>query len=500
MKKNALWLRFLALAMALLMTVAVFAACSTENEDVNPDTENTFASSDGSEKLLGVETDEEGRQLDDLGNDLNFDREITILGCESLKDQFWEKDDTSDNPIRVTIFKRNATVQERLGVEFKWDFENGEWGQRDEFLQKVATACETDPYDAMICYNLVPYMLAQEGLLANLYNTEHLDLSAPWWPQSMLSEILVNDTLYAVSESNEFGLLRNMMAIFFNGDMLEKRQIESPYDLVARNEWTIDKLSELVKDTYEDKNADGKVDRGDVFGFVNATNAKRDAWFFALGYKYAEVKDGEIVSLLEDDGISNYIDRMVRFYDTKDVKLYDEQQSSLFLQEQAYFYSGVVMTAESLKNIESQMHYGVVPLPKLNSQQKRYYTHLSNTYDTWCVSFNAKDLDCSSAVLECMASESYRQVGPIYFDTYVKLRYATDERMPTMYDLVRDSVTFDLIYLYSIAYPNANNPKDAVKNCITDPKANSWGSVYATNRTVWNDAFSQIVATYAKEP
>ena len=277
--------------------------------------------------------------------------------------------------------------------------------------------------------------------------------------------------------------------------------MESPYDLVTNNQWTIDKLSELIKNTYEDKNGNGKRDAEDIYGFVNATAAKRDAWYFALGYKYAEVQNNEIVSLLDGEHIQNYIDKMLNFY-TDDTMLADTTtyggtaQDIQFRNERAYFYSSGVFMTEEIKADESTFEYGVVPMPKLNSEQDRYYTHLSNTYDTWCVSFNANDLELSSAVLECMASEAYRQIGPTYFDTYVKLRYASNEKLGPMYDLVRDSVTFDLIYLYSVAY--TTNPKDSVKSCITNPAQNSWSSVYATNKDVWNTAFDSIVATYAK--
>jgi hypothetical protein len=192
---------------------------------------------------------------------------------------------------------------------------------------------------------------------------------------------------------------------------------------------------------------------------------------------------------------------MLDFY-TDDTMLWDaptyggKAQDIMFRNERAYFYSTGVFVTEEIKRDESTFEYGVVPMPKLNSQQDRYYTHLSNTYDTWCVSFNASDMDVSSAVLECMASEAYRQIGPTYFDTYVKLRYASNEKLGPMYDLVRDSVTFDLIYLYSVAY--TTNPKDSLKSCITNPAQNSWSSIYATNKDVWDGAFAQIVATYAK--
>jgi hypothetical protein len=259
----------------------------------------------------------------------------------------------------------------------------------------------------------------------------------------------------------------------------------------------------MIKQTYEDKNGDGKRDKEDIYGFVNATASKRDAWFFALGNRVSETRDGEPIYLIDGDNMQSYIEKMLEFY-TDDTMLYDNEkyggvkQNAMFKNEKAYFYSTGVFVTEEIKRDEVTFEYGVVPMPKMNSDQERYYTHLSNTYDTWCVSFNAQNQDIISAVLECMASESYRQIGPTYFDTYVKLRYANNEKLGPMYDLVRDSVTFDLNFLHSGMYPSGKSPTSLIKSCITDPDANKWGSIYAANKDIWNDSFNSIVAIYNK--
>ena len=504
MKQQALWIRLLVLALVLAMTASLFVACATEEEDGGSVTTGSGSViEDGTD--IEAETDENGFLLDDLGDDLNFETEVRILGVKEYTHQFYiEEDKIGDNAVDKSIYDRNMTVEDRLGVVLKWDFAKGEWGSRNTFLQAVETACEAMPYDAMICYNLVPYMLAQKGLCADLYTEEsYIDFTAPWWPQSQVEELLVNDTMYAVTESNDKGLLANMMAMFFNNTLLEARGIESPYTLVANNQWTIEKFTSLIKDTYEDKNGDGKADSGDIYGFINATTSKTDAWFYALGYRLSEKVGEEVISYVNDSVIQEYIDRMVTFYDSKDVMKADVKdyggvgQGQLFYSESAYFYSGATYMGQPIN--ELNINFGVVPLPKLNAEQDRYYTHLSNTYDTWCVSFNASDMELSTAVLECMASESYRQIGPMYYDTNIKLRYAPDEKLGEMYDLVRDSVTFDLIYLYSCAYADANNaPKELVKWCTLKSGSYNWASSLATHKATWDDGFSAILATYVK--
>ena len=510
MKKQSLWLRILVLALALAMLVSTFAACATEEDDGDGGTatsEEAGSTGNGSNTVedIEVETDENGYPVDNLPGDLNFDTTVRILGVKEYTHQFYMKEeDIGDDLVAKSIYDRNMTVEDRLGIELKWDFAEGEWGSRNTFLQAVSAACEADPYDAMICYNLVPYMLAQQGLCADLYTEEsYIDFSAPWWPQSQVEQLLVNDTMYAVTESNDKGLLANMMAMFFNNTLLEARGLESPYDLVKRNEWTVEKFSTMIKDTYEDKNGDGKADSGDVYGFINATTSKSDSWFYALGYRLSEKVGDEVVSYVNDSKIQEYVDRMVTFYDSKDIMLADTKdyggigQGQLFYSEQAYFYNGATYMGQPCN--DANINFGVVPMPKLNSQQERYYTHLSNTYDTWCVSFNADDMELSSAVLECMASESFRQIGPMYYDTNIKLRYAPDEKLGEMYDLVRDSVTFDLIYLYTCAYADANNaPKEIVKWCTLKSGTYNWSSKLATYKTTWDDGFDAILATYVK--
>ena len=489
MKKNALWLRAFVLALALVMLVPAFAACAGDKNDTQSTKENGPAET-------GANVDENGFLLDGLGT-LDFGVTAKMLGEEKYHNQFaisLEDAEASGRPVDMAIYQRNVTVEDRLGIEFEWSYAQGDWGAKDTFMKEVETSCQTEPYVGMICYNLLPSLIASKGYAANVYGSKYLDLTGPWWPKAYTNEMLINETIYGIPESNDFGLLRNMMAIFFNTDMLEARSMEDPYELVANNEWTIAKLKEMIKDTHEDKNNTAGDPEDDIYGFVNATAAKRDAWVYALGYRFSEVKDNEIVSLVNDPGIGEYIDTMLDFYASGDAKLNDKSQHAIFLAQRAYFYGAGILMADSIQKNETQIKYGVVPYPKRDAEQTRYYTHLSNTYDAWCVPYNTPDMDMTSAIMECMASEAYRSIGPTYYDTTVKIRYASDEKLAPMYDLVRDSVTFDFVYLYSLAF--TTNPKDTAKSCITNPDSNKWSGLLAANKDPWQVAIDTIAGYY----
>lgn len=490
MKKQTLLVRLFALVLVCAMMAVAFVGCTNDKD-------NEKATKITQEQVTGPATDADGFILDNL--DVTFGRTFNILGEEKYKNQYFGTNEETKDAVLPVVYKRNETVQERLGVEFVWNHAQGDWGARETFIKEVETSVKGGgtAYDATICYNLVPMVIAERGMAANLYGTKYLDLTGPWWPQVYVNEMVVNDTVYGLVESNDYGLLKNMMAMFFNNDMLESRNLESPYTLVQNNEWTIGKLSEMIKDTYEDVNGNSKVDvNEDIFGYCSATQAKMEAWIFGLGFKLAEVQNDEIISNVNGSYILDYIDTLVEFYNTDDTYLYDSSQHKMFAEERAYFYSAGVLLTNHIKNSDLDINYGVVPMPKRNTDQDRYYTHLSNTHDAWCVPVSASDMDCSSAVLECMASEAYRTIGPTYYDSYVKLRYAPDERLSDMYDLIRDSVTFDFIYIYSCVYEKS--PKDYIRDCVCKPGENQWASIYSANESKLTASFEKIVSLYSK--
>ena len=490
MKKTAIFARILSALLVLCMLLTVFAACQAENED---------GSSDGTQGADATTPCEEATDelKDDLPEDLKFDRDFKILGNQNRQHQYWSETSDATAGISAVIYQRNSTVEDRLGVALQWTFLPGEGNNISSFVEAIKVKSDSgDPFDGVIAYNLVPQVVANQGLAANLYDTEYIDLNMPWWPEVYQREMIVNDQLYCLVESGSYGLLNHMMAMYFSNDLLNARKMESPYTLVENNQWTVTKLSEMIKDTYEDKDGNGAVDKNtDVFGYCTGTKSKMDCWFFALGNQMSVVQDNTVISLLGGDHIGTFVDTMVDFFEGNDAQHYDSSQFKMFRENRVYFYCSSVMLSENLAEVpDAQYNYGVVPMPKMDSNQERYYTHVANCHDTWCVPYNVKDMDCTSAVMECMAYEAYMQINPTYYDIYVKLRYASDERLAAMYDLIRDSVTFDFIYLFSRSFPSM--PGDLVKNCVLTPESKQWATVYAQNQDSLNQSFESIVATY----
>ena len=55
----------------------------------------------------------------------------------------------------------------------------------------------------------------------------------------------------------------------------------------------------------------------------------------------------------------------------------------------------------------------------------------------------------TSIITEALASESYKNVIPVFYDVALKTKSARDEESSAMIDLIRDTLTFDFGYINS---------------------------------------------------
>ena len=487
----------LLLALCLMLPAAV--SCTTEDAEgaSTNATDTTDAITDnGGTNADGLETDEDGFVILDM-DDVSLNREIRILysdylyGAEAVK-----QSDVGDDVVKKSVYARWQNVQDMLDAEINWISEPGKWdGTQNTFMQKVQTMSETgSAYDAVLCYNLIPGAMAHKGLLQNLIDSDYIDLSMPWWPRAYIEESIVNDVLFGVAENSSKSNLIQLHGVFFNNTLIDSYGLTSPYEYVYNNTWTFDNMLALIKDVGSDVNENGKKDDADFYGLVTGTQAKIETWFFAMGYRYSQKNaNGEIDLLIGDaDKMVEWVDRFTNATASKDFLIYDSSHTKALFENRAILYMTSLVMLEEMLQKGVEMDYGVVPVPKGSDSQERYLSNVANHYAVWCVPNDVADFQESTAVIECMAYESYRTVAPMYFDTCVKLRYAPDERLYEMYDMIRNSITFDFCQTYSFVF--STDPRTLITNCATGKKnwASQWGDVGGS----FENSFAEILTLY----
>ena len=118
------------------------------------------------------------------------------------------------------------------------------------------------------------------------------------------------------------------------------------------------------------------------------------------------------------------IDRLNALYQNSNDGYFTKSASAnLYSEGNSLFYN---VTGQHLSNNfrGSEVNYSILPAPKYDETQENYRTAVAFTHTMYCIPIDAKNTDKSGAVLECMASEAYRNVTPALFETAFKYQYS----------------------------------------------------------------------------
>ena len=447
----------LSLILAALMLSSMLMACSdnSNNDDTTDDTTVTPTQTDDTTPgdTTNATHDENGYLLDSLPDDLDFGGDtIGILHWDSEEPEFDMEDITGDI-VNDAIFNRNQQVEKRLNITFEFTEQKGSNSYRADFLNFVQKSYQAGEkaYDIIGNYSRTSGMLATNGLLYNMNGLPYLDFEKPWWPQRMLETQAIGDKLYFISGDASTCLIHMAYGVYYNKDMLEQHQLEDPQQLVLEHKWTQDKLIEMSTGLYDDLNANNTVDNADRFGF-SSIFYHLDAFYTGSGLRLVD-HDAEKSLVISPDFTSekciNIVEKLGAWCQTDDVLL-DSEASY-----QAAFYNGnalfcqnrLVMASRFLRDVP--FSYGVLPTPLYDEAQEEYISVVGNPYTNYCIMADCETPERSAAIIEAWGSAAYRLTTPAIFENNMKVKYSEDNINAQMFDIVRDTIAFDLSRVFS---------------------------------------------------
>lgn len=450
--------RLVCLLLVALMLLPV-VACGNPADDETPDAGETTPAADvgatttpgGSDVVTEPpsNTDENGYLKDDLDPTLNYnDKQFTLLYWSDREhEEFYVESQTGDL-VSDAIYNRNMAVEERLGIRFNYVTEKGNASNVDSFTQKVSNSISAGDhsYDLVSAHSYTIGKCATQNLLYNLAEVEHIDFDKPWWPDKLIGQATINDKLFFVSGDISANVIYMMYVTFFNKVLLENFSLEDPYKLVEDGKWTIDKQFEMCQNVYADLNSSGTKDIGDQYGQYTYT-LHLDSFLWGSDIIILDTTD-EIPVFSEDflgEKTLNLQEKVRNFFNnTNDgylltvnstVHQYFGQGLSLFWNDRC---------RQAITFASQEISYGIIPIPKYDEAQKDFATLLGNPFSLYGVPKDSLDTDMAGAVIECMASESYRTISPALYEVALKSKYSQDDIAAKMFDIAKSSVVFDL--------------------------------------------------------
>ena len=436
--------------------------------------------------------DADGYLKDNLSSELAFgNQEVVVLHWNDADYEEFYAAQENGEIVNDSIYQRNSKVEERLDIQLKFVGTAGDTNNESKFAMFLSNSISTGEklYDVVGAYSYTAGLCTVQNLYHDMSEVPYLDFEKPWWPSQLVEQSTINNKLYFVSGDISANVIYAMYVIFFNKDMQKEFNIEDPYKLVQDGKWTLDKQIELSKGIYTDTNSNGVKDVGDRAGLY-AYTLHLDAYLWGSDIFIIDSTEGKF-ELSEDYlGEKTYIlqQKLKNFFENTDDGIHHtikDGQHTYFGQKLALFMPERCHRAIAFS--ETEVDFGVLPVPKFDEEQESYITIMGNTFSLYSMPADVVDPELSAAVIECMASESHRTTIPALYERSFQYRYSKEEVSAQMFDIAKSGVVFDMARIYS----NSLGAYKAWQNAIRYPTA--WTTTVSTELRMWKNQLTKII-------
>ena len=357
----------------------------------------------------------------------------------------------SGDVINDAVYRRNVAIEERFNAKIV-GIEGEENPMVESLMQSVAAG--DDAYDLFLGHTMNSGKAALAGYFHNWYDIPHINFDKPWFPQAAMDALKINDRMYMAMSDMCLSFASNTYCVYFNKEMLANYDITNIYDLVNEGKWTVDLLTGLSKELYQDINGSGKVDDGDQFGFASPFSSHCATWPAACDVPTVEfADDGTVTSVFASERTAAMTEKLRALYGgsgsflgiSKDKG--ESDMTAAFIDGNVGFITNCLNLAESvLRDVE--FDYGIIPYPKLDEAQKAYYTVPGGSVSCFASPVTASDTELVGALSAAMSRESWVSVLPAYYDIVLKVKGARDEASVEMLDLILEGRAPTTAYMY----------------------------------------------------
>lgn len=474
----------------LIASIASVFSCGDSQTQTNEETKKQTPSSD----TENLEDDSIKCELPELNYN---NEEFTILVEDyggTVGPEFYAEEETGDI-VNDAVYDKNRTVSERLNIKLGYELFTHAWNDRDNFTTKVRTSilAQDGSYDLIAGTGYFMPAFVSDGLLSDMSEIPYIDIDKPWWSKQFMEVSALDGKYYFVTGDACLGLIRNMYCVFENLDLAETVGVENLYDVVRDGKWTLDKMKEVASSVYSDLNGNTEVDKDDRFGLLLDGGNHVTGFFEAIGIDIIEFNDGEAEFIYDNEHNVNAIEKLTNIVMKTEGIYYDSAANDESADESIFKNGNVLLSTGWFTHTESfrdlNFAYGVLPYPKYDEDDE-YRTTVFPCYSILTIPVDSPDKERAAAVCEALAYESWKSVTPAYFETALKVKYANDNDSSQMFDIIRDSVSFDFGYVYTLPLDGINNH---LKFAVTGEK--TWTSYIAALKDSFIAKIDDLVDT-----
>lgn len=439
--------RMLALLLcALLLTSGILSGCAGEAEPAG----DTTAQSD---TTAGEDAATEETELTDGLEDVDMDGfEMRFLHAQADQINWVEvtldAGADSGDILNQAIFLRNEYIRDRFNCELT--FAEMPHVDIDSKYYKQYVMSGDDAHDIIMLNNT--HVLNHVTDVADLNHIPHVRFDEEWWNPQGSSLFYMDGKRLAVAGNYSLASVSTANCLLFNKGIYTDLGIaESLYDVVREGKWTIDKYFSVAAQAQNDLNGDGTMDAKDRYGTTGTVKSLHNMFIVGAGLSWVgQDKDGfPVFEPSTDEKFVSYVEKIVNteiadptIYYMPTNGIHSEEYPIRFEEGQALFFT--CWPKNFFKIREMEYEFGVVPAPKYDEEQSKYYANMANgEFTTLPRTYREDRLENMGILLEAMSFYTQQNVIPVYTDKVLDLKVTRDYESAEMLDLVFAGVTYD---------------------------------------------------------
>ena len=273
--------------------------------------------------------------------------------------------------------------------------------------------------------------------------------------------------------------------------------------------WTFEKLYNLTKKAHIERGGDGT---NDIYGFMLQRYAEPIHYFVnSCGLKFYQRNEQGMpeLTIYNDEAISFTEDLYEFIFENEGAFLLypnmvgmESEYPNMFSNERIMFNLSSLSSVLRDEMREMKTDFGILPFPKYSEDQEMYLNFMANGTVATCIPVSC-DFDYAneevSAVIEALASESYRYVSVAFYEAALKSAYNRDDLSSQMIDIIcgqHDTVKSTLTKNFVYEYGSSLGGMGSIFSTLMQNKNTNFASEYDSRLGQFNQGLRDLIDQY----
>lgn len=436
--------RFISFAMAMLICLLSVVSCGEGQQEETDTSPADTAAAPGEV----VEETVSATPNWDAAAKINLDGISIDIACPATSATYYDAldfEESTGDKLNDAIYDRNRLLEEQMNFKLNALPDTGS-------ATALATSVSAGTGDFDMALGLIQSYggsLLSKGYLRAFNTLNNVDMTKPWWDKSAYDTMSVNDHMFFGMMDFSVDIYESLTVLFYNGELLTRFQLDDPYELYKNQEWTIDKMLEMMEAVANDENGDGKFTLDtDMYGLAGR-EYQFQPMMFTSGVEIISWDDTEQAFILRmgDERFLQIAEAIGNVYDASREGVtfgYNDESRLAFKDGRVLFYSRLLGDYNLLRDKEDD--YGIICFPRYDYTNETSLCFVQNPNALFLPVVvgddngdGKQDYDEIGAFLQAVGAYTYDVTKEVYVENAVIGKGTRDENSAEMVRYLLDN-------------------------------------------------------------